>query len=143
VTENRYLLDNSTLVKLSPSQRASTLIRSQCRIPTEVLWEARGLPEVEDLHRYEYPMSPAVITQLRRVMASLPVDSVNVVDLYQNKGNGDPLLVAVALDARDDSEQTLLPETWHIVTDDQGLAATAATFQVPTLSTTDFAALLA
>jgi hypothetical protein len=142
VTENRYLLDNNALVRLSLAQRSAPLVRTSCRIPSEILWEARGLPDHTDLHRLEYPMTPSVAAWLKTVMAAIPGDSVNVIDLYRNKGNGDPLLIAVALDARDEAEQTLLPEKWHIVTDDHGLAGLATVFDVPTLHTADFACAL-
>lgn len=142
MTQNRYLLDNSALIRLTAVQRAASLIRTYCRIPTEVLWEARGLPDHDALQALDYPMTPTVARWLRVVMAAIPIDSVDVIDLYQNKGNGDPILVAVALDARDASEQTLLPEVWHIVTADRGLANLAETFEIPTLQLPEFAALL-
>jgi hypothetical protein len=140
--QSRYLLDNSALIKLSAAQRCAPLVRTYCRIPSEVLWEARGLPDHDDLEALDYPMTPTVAGWLKTVMAAIPIDSNNVIDLYQNKGNGDPILVAVALDAHDASEQTLLPETWHIVTDDHGLANLAEGFEIPTLHLAEFATLL-
>jgi hypothetical protein len=142
VTENRYLLDNNALIQLSAAERSASLIRTHCRIPSEVLWEARGLPDHQDLQALDYPMTPAVAAWLKIVMTAIRTDSINVINLYRNKGNGDPILVAVALDARDASEQTLLPETWHIVTNDLGLTELAAGFEVPTLRPEEFRTLL-
>lgn len=137
-----YLLDNNALLTLTREERSGRLVRERCRIPTEVLYEAQGYPDVEALRQLEFEMNAVILERVRQVMASVSPGDTALVDLYANKGNADPILIATAMYARELSETTLLPEEWVVVTDDRALRRTAAEFGVPTLPSVEFGELV-
>ena len=117
-------------------------VQTHCRIPSEVLYEARDLPDIDVLYRLEYSVTGAQLEQLRVIMGTINPGDRKLIDLYQNQGNADPILIAAALDATDRSAATLFPETWSVVTDDVALTTTAVQFDVPTLTSAEFLCLL-
>ena len=82
-------------------------------------------------------MSANVLNLVRKVMHVPPGDK-DLIDLYHVRGNADPILVAIALDAITRSEETLLVEDWQIVTDDEGVKKKAAEFDLKTVTSADF-----
>lgn len=133
-----YLLDNNALLTLSREQRAGRFVRERCRIPSEVLHEAQGYPDIGVLRRLEFEMNADILKRVRRVMTSVSPGDTALVDLYANKGNADPILIATAMYARELSETTLLPDEWVVVTDDRAVRWTASQFGVPTLRSSEF-----
>jgi rRNA-processing protein FCF1 len=141
VNRDRYLLDAVTLSRLRPDQRVSTFVRTNGRIPSEVMYEAQGLPEIKQLAELEYKPNLAVLENIKVVMATLePGD--NLVDLYRNEGGGDVMLLASALTLLADDHPNLFPDRWVIATDDDGLTAKAAELGVETCSTAELQALI-
>jgi len=138
----RYVVDTNSLSQLGRSRRASLYFRQNARIPSEVLHEAEGFPDVATLRANEYATTPGVLRWLIKVMATVPAEDTTLVDLYANRGNADPLVVACALDGRDEDSQYLDPPKWVIVTADNAVRAKAAEFGVDVLSNADFAALI-
>lgn len=138
ITENHYLLDNNALGKISRRDRGSEFVRTFCRIPSEVLHEASGYPDIASLSELEYPTTVAVLSVLAEVMATVDVGDTSLIDLYHNRGNADPLLVACALDARRANSPFLFGEDWLIVSDDQAVQRKAAQFGVEFLSSASF-----
>lgn len=138
-----YLLDNNVLTKLTRDQRASTFVRDRCRIPTEVLYEAQGFPDIRELRALEFRVTAQVLECVREVMRTLTPGDVKLVDLYRNKGNADPLIIATALTATRQSQETLFGEDWQVVTDDLGIRAKASELGVKSLGSTELVALLA
>lgn len=122
--KRRYLVDNNALSRLTSAQRTSAFFREHCHLTADVLHEARGYvePELEDL---AIPLTPRVLNRLIEVMADVQPGDTSLVDLYANKGAADPVMIAHALEARDLESDTLLPDTWVIVTDDKAVAAAA------------------
>jgi hypothetical protein len=137
-----YVIDNNTLSRLSRAQRASSFFREHCHIPTEVLHEARGLPDAAALHANEYPTTARVLRILIDVMATVPVGDTSLVDLYANKGNADPLLIACALDGKRDVDQFLFGPTWAVVSGDKAVRSKAVEFGLEVLTSDEFVALL-
>lgn len=139
---SEYVIDNNTLAQLSRSQRASKFFQANVRIPSEVLYEARGFSDIKELRRNEYPTTSAVLLQLARVMATVKTTDTALVNLYANQGNADPIVVACALDGRfHDSQYAVAPE-WFVVTGDRAVRAKAEEFKVTVLSNAEFAALI-
>lgn len=128
-----YLVDANVLSRLTVEERRSRFVRSHCRVPSEVLYETRGMADRALLSRIELPMDTGTLLALKRVMAWLDPDDRALVDLYRNKGNADPILVAAAL-AASDGGPALWETTWVVVTDDGAVRACASTFGVPWLS---------
>lgn len=137
-----YLLDANALSRLSAGQRRSPFLRDHCKIPSEVLYEIRGFPDVEHLRALEERLDAEVLESLRQVMGTIPPDDFRLVDLYGNKGNADPILVATALTGMRRAADTLFAEQWAVVTDDEAVRAKATRFDVVWLSSAEFGSLL-
>lgn len=137
-----YLMDTNLLAKMSEAQRSSDFVRQHCRIPSEVLWEAQGLRDHASLSQLEYETTSEVLDSLRTVMAAVTVEE-KLVDLYSNTGNGDAVLLAVALTEKLRANQVLFGDTWVIATDDEGLARKARELNLPTCRSDEFMKLVA
>lgn len=140
--EPHYLLDNNVLGRLSENQRQSEFVHNYCWIPEEVLHEARWLPDITRLATRAYPTTISVLDMLRVVMEHVPVDDVKLIDLYHNRGNADPLLVACALDAIREQSQFLLGRPWVIVTEDRAVREIAGRLGIDVISHADLLALI-
>lgn len=138
MNEDMYLIDNNVLSHLSRAQRTSEFFFARCRIPTEVLHEADGYPDAEDLKEAEYPTTARVLTLLLTVMTTVPEDDTSLVNLYANKGAADPILVACALDGMRETANQLFGWTWVIVSNDDAVRAKAAEFCVETATREEF-----
>ena len=138
-----YFLDTNALNGLTAVDGSSLLDKEQCRIPSEVLHEAQGLPDIKALKGLEYRTNAELLGDLGEVMSTVEPTDFKLVDLYRNRGNADPILVAAALHAIRKSEPTLFPDRWLIVTDDAALQNKATDFEIPTLSLSQFKTLLA
>ncbi|BCW35953.1 hypothetical protein StoSoilA2_20090 [Arthrobacter sp. StoSoilA2] len=138
MNEEMYLIDNNVLSHLSPAQRSSEFFRAQCRIPSEVLHEADGYTDADSLTAVEYPTTMGVLKFLQKVMATVPEDDTSLVNLYANKGAADPLLVACALDAIQESETWLFGPAWIIVSNDKAVRAKGAEFGIESCTRDEF-----
>lgn len=138
INERLYLVDNNALAKLSMVQRSSTFFKMRCRLPSEVLHEARGFPDYKSFVAQEYATTPSVLRQLMRVMNSVPAQDTKLVDLYANLGNADPLIIACALDALRENEDKLFGPIWIIVSNDGAVSNKAAEFAIETMTSADF-----
>lgn len=136
---NRYLVDNNALIALGRDRVASAFFRAYCQVTTDVLREAEEHPHLAQLQANAYPLTPAVLSQLRTVMTQLTIGDTSLVDLYANKGTADPGLVASALDAMAANEGVLFHEEWAVVTNDRGVAAAAARHGVVTIKPAELA----
>lgn len=139
---HRYLLDNNVLARLTAEERATPFIRENCRVPSEVLHEARFLQDAAALAVLEYRTTARVLRQLQRVMERVPVDDVRLVNLYSGKGNADPLLVACALDVVQEENEGLFGDEWAIVSNDDAVLAMARLFGITVLTSGEFDLLL-
>lgn len=136
----RYVIDNNTLNQLSRSQKASSYFRDNVHIPSEVLHEARDSSDLADLRPNEYPMTPSVLAEIIRVMATVTTADTKLIDLYANRGNADPLVVACALDGQNRDEGLLIAPEWIVVTGDNAVRAKAEELGLHVLTNAEFAA---
>lgn len=142
-SERMFMVDNNALSHLTQDQRASGFFRGRCRIPSEVLYEARGFPDIDALRANEYPTSPQVLQVLIEVMATVPASDTKLVDLYANQGNADPLVVACAVDGqRQDSDGALFAPIWTIVSGDKAVRAKASEFGIKVMTNEEFVVVL-
>lgn len=139
----KYLIDTNALSRIGRKNRASAFVRDNCKIPSEVLHEAATFPDIAMLRTLDYPISADVLNLVRAVMSTVPPGDKDLIDLYHARGNADPILVATALDAIAKSEETLLVEDWQIVTDDEGVKKKASEFNLKTVTSAEFAELVA
>jgi len=138
---DRYLIDTGVLSRLTPDERRSPFMRQRCQLPEEIVYEARGLPDIEELMHMVYPTTPTVLFYVKAVLAEI-VPGDKIVDLYRNEGNGDVFLLAIALAEMAVSETQLIGDVWSIVTVDKGLTATASALGVSTCALDSFRDLL-
>lgn len=138
----RYVVDTNSLSQLGRHRRSSSFFVEHARIPSEVLHEADGFPDIARLRQNEYPTTAAVLRCLVTVMATVPVDDTSLVDLYANHGNADPFVVACALDGQEQDSQYLDAPEWVIVTADNAVRAKANEFGLGVLTNAEFAVLV-
>jgi hypothetical protein len=138
--ERFYLLDNNALSHLTVAQRASEFFQECCRLPSEVIYEAKGYPDAASFEDVEYPTTPNVLKHLGRVMTTVPANDTKLVNLYTNKGAADPLLIACALDAMEHAAELLWGPTWIIVSNDKAVQGKAAELGVQALTREEFLA---
>lgn len=139
---HEYVIDNNTLSHLKRDQRASDYFREHCHIPSEVLYEARFFPDIEELEANEYSVTSRVLTTLIEVMATVPIADRKLVDLYANRGNADPLVVACAIDGQRKSDEGLFGPAWVVVSNDKAVQAKAAEFGIEVKTNIEFIAIL-
>ena len=71
-----YLLDTNALAALRPEQRASSFVKSRCRISAEVLHEAQGYPDHRALTALEYPVHAGVLACVSALPPFSPLQSI-------------------------------------------------------------------
>ncbi|GAA1463544.1 PIN domain-containing protein [Williamsia maris] len=140
--DQQYLIDNNVLIKMSTRQRASEFFVSSCHVPSEVLYEARGFPDYEVLLEREYRTTPGVLRQLVSVMATVSVGDTSLVDLFANRGNADPIIVACALDAQHQNEGLLFGPNWVVVSDDDAVRTKADLFGISLKTSAELKAII-
>lgn len=140
--ERAYMIDSNALSKLSRQQRVSDFFQENCHVPSEVLHEARFFPDIDALKDNEYPMTGRVLEILIEVMATVSVDDTKLVDLYANRGNADPIVVACAVDGQRASQHMLFGPNWVVVSNDKAVRAKAEEFGIEVWTSAEFAAIL-
>ena len=138
----RYVVDTNSLSQLGRGRRSSSFFRESARIPDEVLHEAQGFPDIASLRENDYLTTGSVLRWLVKVMATVTADDTALIDLYANRGNADPLVVACALDGQDEESQYLNASEWVIVTADNAVRAKAEEFGLRVVTNSEFAALI-
>jgi hypothetical protein len=138
-----YVIDNNALVFIKREHRASNFFKQYCRIPIEVLHEADGFPDIDDLRQLEYPVTAGVLAWLTAVMDTVPVNDTALVNLYHNQGNADPLVVATALDGNHCSNDgALFGPTWTVVSGDEAVQNKAREFGLDVMTNPEFLSVL-
>lgn len=137
-----YVVDTNTLSQIGKRRRSSQLFLTRARVPEEVLSEAEGFPDIQALRHLAIPTTASVLRWLKQVMATVPAEDTSLVDLYAAKGGADPLVIACALEGRDQESQTLDPQEWAIVTGDNAVRRTAEAFGLQVLGNAEFASLI-
>lgn len=141
MNEDHYLLDAVTLFRMTPQQRASEFLRTYCRVPTEILFEAKDLPEYRFLAELEYKVTTAVLDHVRTVMSTVQIKD-KLIDLYTGKGNGDVLLLASALALTAAQQPNLFPDRWIIASDDEAVRAKASELSIEVCTTAQLQTLI-
>jgi hypothetical protein len=124
--ETKYLIDNNALGPLG-DRKKSAFFAKHCRVPDEVAYESRRAKHATLLRPVTIEMTPAMLTELARVMKTVPVGDTDLINLYTNKGAADPILVAMASIL---SSADLFADNWVIVTEDKAVRAKAKEFGI-------------
>ncbi len=138
----RFVVDTNVLVQLRGYRRATAFFRKHAALPTDVLAEAEGFPDIAEMQKLRLPTTARTLTWLIAVMASVPTDDTKLVDLYANKGGADPLVVACALECQELDSQYLDAPEWIVVTSDDAVRHRAEVFGLRVLSSAEFAAII-
>lgn len=138
----RYVIDTNALVQLKSHRRASAMFRENAVIPSEVLDEAEGFPDIGRLQQNRHTLTARTLEWLCRVMKTVPAEDRTLVDLYAGKGSADPLVVATALEGQERDNQYIDAPEWIVVTDDGAVRDKAREFGFRVLSNTEFAEIL-
>lgn len=133
-----YLLDNNVVSHLSGRFLRSTFFEERCRIPSEVLYEARGHRSHDLLSRVEYKTDAAVLSTLFEVLQTVPASDSKLIDLYRNKGNADPILIACGLLETRKSSLMLVPPAWVVVSNDDPVRQKAEALDVQVMGRSEF-----
>lgn len=134
MNETKYLVDNNALIALGRARRASEFFRAHCHLPSDVMYEAQGFPDLTMLKALTYEVTPKVLEHVRAVMKTIRPGDTCLVDLYKNKGAADPVLIACALDAAEQEDGCLFPDRWVVVTYDKAVIESARGFGIETTS---------
>ncbi len=137
-----YFLDNNVVSHLAVRHLRSALFEERCRIPSEVLYEARGHRSHNLLSKVEYKTDVAVLGMLSEVLQTVPSSDTKLIDLYRNKGNADPILIACGLLETRNASQMLVPPTWFVVSNDDPVRQIAETLGVRVMGRPEFMAII-
>ncbi|WP_058234002.1 hypothetical protein [Devriesea agamarum] len=138
----RFVIDTNTLSQLGRKRRASEFFLENAVIPEEVMHEAAGFPDIAALQDKKYPTTPRVLHWLSKIMESISPGDTRLVDLYANRGNADPLVVACALEGKEHNDPILFGPKWVVVTGDEAVRNKAQEFELEVISNPEFAALI-
>lgn len=133
--ETNFLLDTTPVASLCNEWMDSEFFLSYCFIPEEIVFESgtNFYIDLEKLKRRQISTTYEVLNKLKMIMAQ-----AKVVDLYNNEGNGDVLLVATALAKKDEEDLKLFKAEWVIVTCDKGVAKLAESFAIRVMGKDEF-----
>lgn len=138
----RYVVDTNALSQLGKQRRASSCFLENAVIPEEVLHESSGFPDIESLRENVHPTTPRVLHWLVKVLRTVPDGDTDLLDLYANLGNADPLVVACALEGQEHDDQSLFSPDWIVITADGAVRAKAEEFELKVLTNSEFADLI-
>lgn len=124
--ERHFMLDNNVLVALTKSELNSEIVKSRCRVPAAVVAEAAGWHGPELLVSITYDYSESVFGLVSEVMQTIHTSNKRLVNYSRNKGTADPFVIASALDATEQSQEKLVQEEWHVVSEDNEVRRVAA-----------------
>ncbi|KKQ81498.1 MAG: hypothetical protein UT05_C0015G0007 [Parcubacteria group bacterium GW2011_GWF2_38_76] len=140
---NFYLLDTVSITEIQNKDKnffTSNFYRDNCFVPEEIVFELESPQNeylLDKLKKKTYPISSEILKYLPIVMGEMNLDNV-VIDLYQNKGNGDVFCLAIAFCENSKNQDKLLPDDWLIVSNDLGLAKLAKTLGVRVINSREF-----
>jgi hypothetical protein len=138
----RYVVDTNALTYLRRHRRASVYFRENAVIPSEVLHEAEGFPDINLLRKNLHPTTAQLLRWLIKVMETVPDYDRALVDLYANHGGADPVVVACALDCQASDSLFLDSPDWIVVTGDDAVREKAEEFGLRVLSNGEFAEII-
>lgn len=140
--EHKYLVDNNALGFIGSKRRVSAFFRNHCRVTEDVAYEARFTVKSSVLSGLIEPVTPAILRQAAKIMATVPVGDIRLINLYGNKGTADPLLVATALVLKERESLSLFGDEWIVVTRDAEATKKAKEFDVQTATPQELAAII-
>lgn len=139
--EDKYSIDAVTLSKMTEQQSRSSFVHDNCRIPAEILYEARWYETTKNMLSLEYPVTIQVLNAVHDICSGIK-KSDTLLDLYKDEGNGDVVILAVAVTENKAEQCQLFYARWTIATDDKGVSRKASELGIPVLDSLSFFALI-
>ncbi len=138
--ETKYLVDTTPAATLRKEWMNTIFFKKFCFFPEEIVYELRDNLALDQrmLVGQKIGITVDILDQLRNVM----LNAEKIVDLYNNEGNGDVLLIATALSEQHKELGSMLRTQWIIVTEDKGVVKLANTFSIKTIDKRQFYILL-
>ena len=130
--ETKYLIDTTPAATLQRNWTESLFFKEHCFFPEEIIYELRDNLALDQriLAEQKIEVSIDVLDQLRNVM----LNAGKNIDLYNNEGNGDVLLVATVMSEQHRELGSLLKTRWIIATEDKGVVRLASIFNIKTIN---------
>lgn len=135
-----FLIDAVSFIRLSPQQLQSELVQHHSTILEEIYHEVHDNPKSSYISGLVEQVDVHVLGKASELLKQTVVQKL--LDLYNNEGNGDVLLLAKAVLEKERGAGELFPRSWIIVTNDTGLVDAATANDVDTMDTASFANLL-
>lgn len=135
--DEMYIIDTVVAATLTVDIIESSFFDKYCFVPEEIRYELRNNPLHPKLQNNEIKTDINILSQLKNVFSAMDNNS-RLVDLYQNMGNGDALIIATVLAKRAEELGKLFPDKWTIVTEDKGLCEVARKHDIEYISRDDF-----
>lgn len=136
-----YLLDTVTIKKLPLRILESGFVKTYAKVPEEILYELTSTPRFSKVKHLRLEAKAGVLNCIHSVFDKMN-QSNSVIDLYKNEGNGDVILLAMALHGRNLNAGMLIGKEWAIVTDDIGLKNMAGSLKIKIFTTNEFSRLV-
>lgn len=135
--DTKYLLDAVSIRKLSTDILKLDFIKANCIIPEEILYEVNSDKKKELLLPFSEKPTTQLIIMTENLLDNIGINN-KVLDLYNNEGNGDIILIATILCKKDEQALTMFKTNWVLVTDDNELIKLATTKKIECISTEEF-----
>ncbi|MBQ2638968.1 hypothetical protein IJF91_02810 [Candidatus Saccharibacteria bacterium] len=135
--ERKYIIDTNVAATLSRATMKTKIFTEKCFLPEEILYELKDNKIVghDILYKQNLPTTLEILNKLQSIVMH---KAEKVIDLYNNEGNGDVMIVATILAERDKELGQMLLTEWVIVTEDKGLTKLASEFDIRTIGKKEF-----
>lgn len=135
--EDKFLLDAVSVTRLGVGTLNSGFIQSSCLVPEEIFYEVGSQRKKEAIKKLVEKPNLEILKSAQALLTDLGTKN-SILDLYQNEGNGDVILLAAAISKKQQEDGTLFQTDWIIVTDDRDLRELAKQKKIKTFTTKKF-----
>jgi len=137
--DKKYIVDTNVACSLKKEHIDSNFFRHECFVPEEILAE---IGSSNDLYlEFEKQRLPITFDVLYELQNSIMMHSESVIDLYDNKGDGDVMIIATVLAEKRKEAGSWLTTEWVVATEDNGLKKLLSKFGIGHVGLEEFKAL--
>lgn len=140
--EEKYLIDTTPAVAITKDMFETNFYKEKCFFPEEVLYELRDNCNYERFIKNVIKIDKDILYFLQTTVMTGLTDNSKLVDLYQNKGNGDVFIIATILSKQYDDRGSLFRTRWVIVTEDKGVMEAAYKYDIDCIKKSEFLKLI-
>ena len=134
--DKKYIVDTNVACSLKKMHVDSNFFRNNCFIPEEILTE---IGNSNDLYlEFERRQLPITFDVLYELQNSVMLHSESVIDLYDDKGDGDVMIIATILAEKRKEAGSWLITEWVVATEDNGLKKLLSKFGIERVGLEEF-----